>query len=151
MGSARKPMPVATLPMINGKLYMMTDPNMAQAAFRHKNLSFDPFSLEFAQRMLSVSDETMVPVRFAGDEKNPSFLAEFARDLHAAMIPTYLNKMNANVLRRVALAINEIGETFEPESLFYWLRMMMTLATSDALFGSHNPLKYDGSLVDALW
>jgi hypothetical protein len=144
-------MPVATLPMIDGKLYMITDPTMAQAAFRHKNLSFDPFTLEFAQRMLSVSDETMIPVRFAGDEKTPSFLHEFVKELHGSMVEKHLNKMNGNVLHTVAVTINEFGKTFETNSLYYWLRTMMTLATSDALFGSHNPLKFDPSLVDALW
>lgn len=101
--------------------------------------------------MLLLSDETMVPVRFAGDEKNPSFLVEFVKELHGAMIPIHLNKMNANVLRHIALTVNEIGKTFEPDSLFYWIRRRMTMATSDALFGSHNPLKFDDSLVNALW
>ncbi|KAE9365750.1 cytochrome P450 [Stipitochalara longipes BDJ] len=148
---ARKPLPAATLPMINGKLYVINDPIMAQAAFRHKNLSFDPFTLAFAQRMLSVSDETMVPIRFAGDEKTPSFLHEFVKELHGAMAEKYLNKMNANALERVSATVNDFGKTFKTDSLYYWLRTMMTLATSDALFGSHNPLRLDESLVDSIW
>ncbi|KUJ10373.1 cytochrome P450 [Mollisia scopiformis] len=148
---ARKPMPIATLPMLNGKLYVITDPVMAQNAFRHKNLSFDPFTLEFAQRMLGVSDETMVPVSFAGDEKNPSFLSEFVKEIHNAMSGQYLHKMNADALNGVAVSINGLGKTFETESLFYWLRKTMTVATADALFGSHNPVKSDSDLVQALW
>ncbi|CZR62543.1 related to cytochrome P450 7B1 [Phialocephala subalpina] len=148
---ARKPMPIATLPMINAKLYIITDPVMAQNAFRHKNLSFDPFTLEFAQRMLGVSDESMVPVRFAGDEKNPGFLAQFLKEIHEAMRGEYLHKMNADVLNGVAVTINELGKTFEPESLFYWLRGTITVATSNALFGSFNPFKDDPALGDALW
>ncbi|KAE8450494.1 hypothetical protein EG329_006224 [Mollisiaceae sp. DMI_Dod_QoI] len=148
---ARKPMPIATLPMINKKLYIITDPIMAQNAFRNKNLSFDPFTLEFAQRMLAVSDETMVPVSFPGDEKTPSFLSEFVREIHGAMVGKYLHKMNADALNEVAVTVNRLGETFETESLYYWLRKTMTVATTDALLGSHNPLKHDSSLVDALW
>jgi len=144
-------MPIATLPMINGKLYVLNDPTMAQAAFRHKNLSFDAFTLEFVQRIVSVSDESMVPVRFAGDGKTPSFLHQLVKELHGAMTDKYLNKMNANALNSVALAVNGFGKTFEPDSLFYWLRTMMTLATSDTLYGSHNPLKFDPSLENALW
>ena len=124
---------------------------MAQAAFRHKNLSFDPFTMAFAQRMVSVSDEAMVPIRYAGDEKTPSFLDEFVKELHGAMAEKYLNKMNANALQRVSDTVNGFGETFETDSLYYWLRTRMTLATSDALFGSHNPLRQDESLAEAIW
>jgi hypothetical protein len=149
--STRKPVPIATLPMINGKVYLITDPTMVQAALRHRNLSFEPFVLEFGQRQLALSDETMAPVSFAGDEKTPSFLHEWAKEIHGAMAEKHLNKMNANVLHSVALAVNGFGKTFELDSLFYWLRNTMTLATTDALYGSHNPLRFDNSLVDALW
>lgn len=124
---------------------------MAQNAFRNKNLSFDPFTLEFAQRMLGVSDETMAPIRFTGDEKNPAFLSEFVRLVHGAMAGEYLHKMNAHALNRVAVSINSLGRSFEPDSLYYWLRNMMTVATCDALLGSHNPINADSDLVDALW
>ena len=137
--------------MINGKLYVINDPTMAQAAFRHKNLSFDPFTLAFAQRMVLVSDETMIPIRYPGDEKTPSFLNEYVKALHGAMVEKYLNSMNTEALQRVSDTLNAFGETFETDSLYYWLRTMMTLATSDALFGTHNPLRKDESLVDAIW
>jgi hypothetical protein len=144
-------MPIATLPMINGKLYVISDPAMAQAAFRHKNLSFDAFTLEFTQRMLLISDETMVPVSFMGDDKKPSFLHEFVKEIHGAMSETHLKKMNGNALGSFAAMANGFGKTFETSGLYYWIRATMTMATSDALFGSHNPLRDDPSLVDSLW
>ena len=54
--SAKKPLPIATLPMINGKLYIITQPTLIQSAYRNKNLSFDPFMIDFAQRMLDLSE-----------------------------------------------------------------------------------------------
>lgn len=144
-------MPIATLPMLNGKLYVITDPVMVQNAFRNKRLSFDPFALEFAQRMLGVSDETMVPVRFTGDEKNPGFLSEFVHEIHGAMVGQHLLRMNADALNGVARAINGLGKTFEIDNLFYWVRDMMTVATCDALLGAHNPVKTGSELVQALW
>jgi hypothetical protein len=137
--------------MLTSKLYVINSASLAQSAFRHKNLSFDPFTLEFAQRMLAISNESMVPIRFPGDDKTPSFLAEFVKELHGAMAEKHLGKMNASALQRVANTVNEIGTTFETESLYLWLRNMMTVATSDALFGSRNPLRRDQSLVDAIW
>lgn len=144
-------MPIATLPMINSKLYVINDPVLAQNAYRHKNLSFDPFMLEFAQPMCALSEEEMVPIKFAGDEKTPSFIAEFVKAVHEAMQVEYLHKMNADALNAVATEINGLGQTFEPESLYYWLRGALTVATSNALYGPFNPLKQDPALIDALW
>lgn len=144
-------MPIATLPMLNGKLYIITDPVMVHNAFRNKKLSFDPFTLEFAQRMLGVSDETMVPVRFAGDEKNPSFLSEFVHEIHGAMVGEHLHRMNADALNGVASTINGLGKSLEIDSLYYWVRNTMTVATCDALLGVHNPVKVGSELVQALW
>lgn len=56
ISSAKKPLPIATLPMINGKLYIITQPALIQSAYRNKNLSFDPFMIDFAQRMLDLSE-----------------------------------------------------------------------------------------------
>ena len=38
---AQNPMPIATLPMLNGKLYALWSPGLIHAAMRHKDLSFD--------------------------------------------------------------------------------------------------------------
>lgn len=144
-------MPIATLPMINAKLYMVTSPALVQSAFRSKTLSFDPFMVEFAQSMLGVSDETMIPVKDLGDEKRPGFLDTFVREIHGAMVGEHLYKMNKDALEEVAKTFNGVGRTFETGSLYIWLRDMMTMATSNALLGSHNPMKDDPSLMDALW
>jgi hypothetical protein len=151
VSSAKSPMPIATLPMINGKLYVITSPVLAQSAFRHKNLSFEPFVVEFAQRMLGVSNETMEPVRFPGDETRLSFVGEFSKAIHGAMAGEYLHKMNADALNQVAASLNAIKGTFETDSLYLWIRTMMTVATCNALLGSKNPMIEDPSLVDALW
>jgi hypothetical protein len=144
-------MPIATLPMLNGKLYMITDPGMVQNAFRNKKLSFDPFTLEVAQRMLGVSDQTMIPVRFAGDEEKPGFLSAFVQELHGAMVGQYLHEMNANALNRIAVTINGLGKTSKINNLYYWIRDIMTVATCDALLGSHNPVKTGSEYVQLLW
>lgn len=59
--------------------------------------------------------------------------------------------MNESALNGVAIEINGLGKIFETKSLYYWLRNTMTVATCDALLGSHNLLKTGSDLVDALW
>jgi hypothetical protein len=137
--------------MINSKLYVITEPLLAQSAFRSKNLSFEPFMVEFSQRMLGVSDATMGPIKnIPEDEKEPSLLRDFVREIHTAMMGEHLNRMNIEALSQVAHTLNSV-DAFQPESLYIWLRTMLTLATCNALMGSHSPFKSDPSLVDALW
>ncbi|KAH6716877.1 cytochrome P450 [Leptodontidium sp. 2 PMI_412] len=144
--NAKKPLPIATLPMINGKLYIITSPGLIQSAFRNKNLSFDPFMIDFAQKMLALSEEVMVPIR-----DKPDFIPGMVKEIHSSMLGEHLHKMNKDALNNVALTINGLADTFKPDSLFLWIRETLTMATCNTLLGSHNPLKDDMGLVDALW
>ena len=141
----KSPGPIATLPMINAKMYLITSPALAQSAFRNKDLSFEPFELAFAQRVLGLSDETMEPVR------RPGFMGGFHKAVHAALVNEHLHRMNAVMLNEVATFMNGIDGTFEVDSLYLWIRSTLTTATCSMLLGSHNPMKHDPSLVDSLW
>ena len=137
--------------MINSKQYVITEPALAQSAFRNKHLSFEPFMVEFSQRMLGVSDETMAPIKnIPADENAPSFMREFIREIHTAMMGEYLHKMNTSTLNKVAAALNSI-DVIQPESLYLWLRQMLTLATCNALLGDRSPFIANPGLVDDLW
>jgi hypothetical protein len=146
INSAKKgPGPIATLPMINAKIYLITSPALAQSAFRNKDLSFEPFELEFSKRILGISDDTM------GNVKRPGFMAGFHKAVHAALVNEHLHKMNAVMLNEIATFVNGIDGVFEVDSLYLWIRSTLTMATSNMLLGSHNPLKRDPTLVDSLW
>lgn len=101
--------------------------------------------------MVGVSDATMGPIKnIPKDEKEPSCLRDFVKEIHGAMLGEHLHHMNAEALSQVANTLNDI-DTIQPESLFIWLRTMLTLATCNALMGSHSPFKIDPTLVDSLW
>lgn len=85
--SAKTPMPICTLPMLNGKVYAITDPVLAQAAFRSKDMSFDPFVIAFTQKMTGLSDEAMEPIKYLPeDDKEPCVLHDVVKEIHAAMV-----------------------------------------------------------------
>lgn len=52
-------MTIATLPILNGKVYGVWDPVLVQAVYRNRNLSFEPFAVKFAQRELGFSNATL--------------------------------------------------------------------------------------------
>ena len=41
-------MPICSLPMLNGYIYVINDSALISAAMRNRNSSVDPFTLEFA-------------------------------------------------------------------------------------------------------
>lgn len=73
--------------------------------------------IEFAQSMLGVSDEAMVPIKDPGDEKRPGFLDTFIREIHGDMAGEPLHKMNRDALEEVAITFNGVGKTSETGSL----------------------------------
>jgi hypothetical protein len=137
--------------MLAGKTYLITSPALVQSAFRNKSLSFEPFMVDFAQRMLGISDEGMMPFRAAAVDGQPTFMDGVIKAIHTSMMGDHLLKMNADALRLMAVSINQIGESKELDSLYLWLRQVLSMATCTALLGSHNPMIEDPSLVDALW
>ncbi|TVY81776.1 25-hydroxycholesterol 7-alpha-hydroxylase [Lachnellula suecica] len=147
----KHPVPICTLPFINSKIYIVTSPLLVQSAFRSKHLSFVPFIVEFAQRSLGLSDETMLPVKAPPTAEKPGLMNDFIKGVHESMLGEHLSKINSYALKSVVASIDEMGDTFEAKSLYFWLRTMMTMVTSDSLFGSYNPLKLNPSLVDSAW
>ena len=80
-------MPIYTLPVINSKLYVITEPVLAQAAFRSKDLSFDPFVVAFIQKLCGLSDAAMRPLKYIPkDEKEPCLVRDAAKEIHTAMV-----------------------------------------------------------------
>ncbi len=60
------------------------------------------------------------------------------------MAGEYLHKMNADALINLSVTFNEMGKSIERENLY-----LMTMATCNALRGSHNEMKNDPRLLDA--
>lgn len=120
---------------------------LGQAVHRNKDLSFEPFALEFAQRELGFDNDTLKILR------DSTLMPEFFDGIHAGMTPTNVRRMNANALRYVAKVLGEIpaGEAFKTTNFFLWVRDLITLATTEALYGPANPLAKDASLMEEVW
>jgi hypothetical protein len=121
-------------------MYIINSPELQQVAFRSQTLSFDPFLIEFADRMVGVGPEaikTMTAV--PEDPKQLPFLKGFHKALHEHMTPgPKLQRMNDNMLKSIANVVNDIQDETK-YSLYLWLRNTITEATANAIFGSKNP------------
>ncbi|KAM6535894.1 hypothetical protein FALCPG4_005421 [Fusarium falciforme] len=155
--------PIATLPMLNGKMYTIYDPHLVQTALRSKIASFEPFVIDFAQKTFSLSKETFAKVR------GPNVFNDFNDAIHSSFQAPMLHKMNVHFLASISakmdpiscgtVRVDEVNSGREElvdgglrvENLYLWCRDVMTLATTKALYGDHDPFGPQPHLVDDLW
>jgi hypothetical protein len=139
--------------MLNGKVYVINSPQLVQAAFRNKAISFAPLVNEYISRMHELSS---------------SARGAYIKDgMHERMMQLFATRMAGESLRRMNnVALKEIYQTLsgpndlksqertviEVENLWTWLRNIMTMVTTTTLLGvEKNPWKKDPSLVEAYW
>lgn len=154
--SKNKPLPIATLPMLNGKVYVIWSPVLAQAALRNPDMTFDVFALEFAQRVFGASDDAVARLRGERNDGGVAAGDHMRRILHplkAALAGQHLFRMNVKALNYVAERLNAIDPAggLEVENLYDWLRQLMTMATAEALYGAQNPARKEPGILDAEW
>ncbi|KAL6361077.1 hypothetical protein LRP88_04539 [Fusarium phalaenopsidis] len=155
--------PIATLPMLNGKMYTIYDPHLVQTALRSRIASFEPFVIDFAQKTFSLSKETFAKVR------GPNVFNDFNDAIHSSFQAPMLHKMNVHFLASISakmdpisfgtVRVDEVNSGREElvdgglrvENLYLWCRDVMTLATTKALYGDHDPFGPQPHLVDDLW
>ncbi|KAH8204422.1 hypothetical protein TruAng_001338 [Truncatella angustata] len=140
-----KPLPAATLPMLNGKMYVLNDPGLISAAFRARTLSFDPFLLKTIHHMIPISGGAMDV--FRADE----FQHRFQKVVYSKMTGADLLRMNAVVLGDVFGQINRLPANMEVEDTFLWFRSLLTMSTIVALVGKEHSWKMHRNAGARFW
>ncbi|KAH6856479.1 cytochrome P450 [Chaetomium sp. MPI-CAGE-AT-0009] len=150
--SQPKSVAAATLPMLNGKVYVLWDTPMIQSAMRHKNLTFDVLGMEFAQRVFGLSDLAMSKLWGPDRDIETSAAGVTMQRIKGAMQGQHLYRMNVTALDYIANDLNKMdSDGLKIQNLYQWLQYFMTVATSEGLYGKNNPIRQDPSLIDALW
>ncbi|KAI8682066.1 hypothetical protein NCS55_00460900 [Fusarium keratoplasticum] len=117
---------IATLPMLNGKMYTIYDPHLVQTALRSRIASFEPFGIDFAQKTFGLSKETFVKVR------RPNVFGDFNDAIHSSFQAPMLHKMNVHFLASISAKMDPIS-------------------FGTALYGDHDPFGPQPHLVDDIW
>jgi len=139
--------------MLNGKLYAVYDPYLCQQVLRNNIASFEPSELEFAQRVFGLSQITYDKII-----SNPFIFKDFTDAIHRSFQTESLAKMNLLCLTDFTAKIDPISArsavvdtenpgreriaedgAVEVGNFFLWCRDIMTLATTRALCGDHDP------------
>ncbi|CAM1505894.1 Fc.00g115310.m01.CDS01 [Cosmosporella sp. VM-42] len=130
-------LPVCTLPMLHGKMYVINSPDLVISAMRNIDVSFDPFLIEFSAGMLGLSDKLVKII------EKKHVMDGLMHIIHTSLMGEPLYKMNVVALTNLMKTLNGIG----PDSMiavsdsWTWTQELMAVATMEALFGEKNPYK----------
>ncbi|KAK3302292.1 monooxygenase-like protein [Chaetomium strumarium] len=146
-------LPICTLPVLDGKLYLINSVPLISAGLRSQNLSFDPFIELFSKNALGVSQREMDRFR-----EDPGYLPSVTKAFHPSLSGEPLRGVAGKALGQIAAELNRIGrggggggdgEAHEIPNVADWLRDVMSQAIMMALYGSNNPVTPD--VLDDVW
>ncbi|KAK3303657.1 cytochrome P450 [Chaetomium strumarium] len=144
--------PIATLPMLTGKVYAIWDPHLIAAGLRNKNLSSNPHVKVVTPIVTQVTKHTAdILTGPGGDHLTDRIM------LHA--IPnsfkgTAIQRLNETALAALASSLSAFGAAGRPETVpnaWLWLRRLITSATGKAVYGPEDPFAKDAAVEEALW
>jgi hypothetical protein len=134
--------PIFTLDLLINRLYVITSARMVAAVQKnHKTVSFDPFAAAAAQRVAGISGPGLLLIRDSrsggGDLSNRVLQA-----MTTALLGKGLDKMNRIMLLGMMPSMDQIIAD-EPVSVDFhmWCRDIITVASTDAIWGCKNPFR----------
>ncbi|KAH7378441.1 cytochrome P450 [Phaeosphaeria sp. MPI-PUGE-AT-0046c] len=155
--------PCMTIPILNGKIYGVYDPHLIQQVLRARVASFEILHTEFAQKVFglpqSVFEQLLVPglIPDFTDGIHQSFQKESLHKMNLRWLEEFSSKMDPLSDNKAVVDMDNKGKEkllatgIEVENFYLWCRDVMSLATTRALYGDHDPFSKDKSLLEAIW
>jgi hypothetical protein len=138
-------MPICTLPILNGKMYMITSPELISASLKARTMSFEPILFSQLQKLCPVSDSAMKT--FMSHE----FSARWNKIIWSKMAGLDLLRLNVEVLNSIFKQLDELPHDTAIPDAYIWFRDLLSTATISALLGSKNPFLADPTLIEDYW
>ena len=141
---------------MGGKVYVANQPELVQAVYRNnKMLSFANLAAEVVGRLSMASKETMRILldNVTGERGDVGYTMEGYKGMHAGLAPgPGLNQINQSIIPDVADAVTRLnpGSGAVRIRLYQWVRHTITMATSNAVYGTHNPVR-EPEIFHAFW
>jgi len=157
--------PIFTLPVVNSRVYVVSDPSIAAAVQRTKTLSFNPIIPVVTQRVFGFDDaaKSIIAAGIDRDSANGSrgFYPEMHDMVYGLLAPgDSLNDLTLSAVKEFAAELEKYSETLKAaefgsvgkvEDLLLWFKHVVTVATARFVFGPHNPITRIPQLEEAFW
>jgi hypothetical protein len=139
--------------LLLNKAYIINSPSLVAAVQRnHRVISFDPFLTGAANRMAGITGPGLELLR---EEQNggQGINNKVLHSMHPALLGAGLDRMNEKMIKFLKLSVDELATTHDVNTSFdlhAWCRHAITVASTDAIYGSKNPYK-EREVEDSLW
>lgn len=150
--------PIHALQLFSTKIYVATSPLMVNLVSKNtKSLSFNPFIAEVAIRLThcSMQAREIIERNIDGKEGKESYVLEIHDHQIKALAPgPEIERLNLMIIRGAWAIIFQYfrgGDSAPGINLFTMLRHVLTISSTDALYGCHNPVSKDPGLEQAFW
>lgn len=153
MTSAACKLPIYTLNMLNGKVYVVTSPDLVNAVNRNsKKIAFNPFVAMLGKRITGHDEDTSRIVQHnLNGEHGPGYVIDVHDRIVASLAPGMdLQQTTKAMLSHLSVYFEAITTDVELD-LFLWIRNTVTLCSTRALYGSQNPFDKDPKFVNSFW
>ena len=149
---------IYTLPILKGRMYMVTSPEWAQAVHRsHKTLYFNTLIAQAMRNLFLMDGPTMEIINDNMNGENgtrDNILLEIHDMMYATLSPgSDLDDLNKAILNNMAPDVNQLvkgGSTSRVE-LWGWIRHHFSLASVSAIWGPQNPFTLDPEAEELFW
>lgn len=155
--SKRTTSPMHTLGVMGKKLYIVGAPEYITAVSRAaKNISFTPFVSELGIRITGADKATrnVIERDLTGPRKKEGYVARIHDETITSLAPgPDLDQITRDMLSECAdsLKSRDKSNVESPIPLYGFLRTLVTLSSTTAIYGPSNPFAKDASLEDSFW
>ena len=151
--SAKYPFPIYTLGMPGGtRTYVVNSPALVAAVQRNpKTLSFAPYVVNFAARILRPSERALEILGEGIDEKGANLQLDTKKGMQASLAPGHeLLKLSKCMLEELSRCLEVFDSDTQPVKIdmYAWFRDAMTLVSTNAVYGPNNAFKEKKFLND---
>ncbi|KAI9669877.1 MAG: hypothetical protein M1831_006912 [Alyxoria varia] len=157
-GFSKTKAPIHTLALLSGKTYVVSQPGIVNLVSRNaKTISWSPLVTEVGIRLTGASDEAreIIERNLDGSQGKDSYVGEIHDRSIAAMTPgPEMNRISSVMLNDAWSRFLKPIETREARSqvsLYGFLRNLLSVSSTNALYGPQNPILQDPSLEQAFW
>ncbi|KAL6714487.1 hypothetical protein ACLMJK_007911 [Lecanora helva] len=139
--------------MLNGKVYVVTSPEMVNAVNRNaKKIAFNPFIAMLGKRITDHDEETSRIVQHnLNGENGPGYVIDVHDGIVSSLAPgNALEEMTRSMLLQASKYFEALAKGDEI-NLFEWTRQMVTMCSTRAVYGPKNPFNANPDYVSLFW
>ena len=148
MKSKRIHHPIVTLPVANGRMYIVSSPALASQVQRASaSLSFEQLTVEVGPRLLGIDEKTK---RIIADPKTKVVSHALNHIIHPYLGPAEMEGLCVTQLQRFTDFFDGILSGLETD-LFRLVTREITRAGMATYYGPENPMAIQTDLIDEFW